>query len=280
MEEKKGRVLTRKSLRIRLKRLINSVYRFIFFKYVYFFDSNMIVCNSEKDFRLKKLFTVNKRYLITEVVDHEVNDLLKKDGYFKILKCKLGVVSFNQLRSLNPGICPVYYNFMREMSNPAVPYSPDFFAHRMNAILLKKKPLTKKDKDELNLTMDLLKKSNEEVDEAITRLGGRPMLKSSDLKFQKKKRRALKKKSSNYLNDMRITSMVFLYCLQMRRNVTFITSDEDVVNLVFGLTEALADNWCLKAQVLEMLTEKDKNDIMGNKKIELFVDPLVLAKKE
>ena len=73
--------------------------------------------------------------------------------------------------------------------------------------------------------------------------------------------------------------MVFLYCLQMRRNVTFITSDEDVVNLVFGLTEALADNWCLKAQVLEMLTEKDKNDIMGNKKIELFVDPLVLAKK-
>ena len=257
------------------------IYRRFFYRTAYFFDTNMIISNSKLDRRLCKLITLNKSYFLTEKVNQETENLLSLKGYRRIIKANFKIVTFDALRKVNPEICPTYFNFIRQMNNPAVVLSPNFSAHRMNALLLKRGHLTKNDLEANNKIMDTLKESIELGEQEIKKLSildVRSMPEYTGMKFLKKKRIALKKKDPHYFNDLRSFSLALLYCLQNRVNVTFITADNDAVNLFYTLTEALSDQWALRNKVLNLLTDDDKKNILSGKTVEFTVNPFEQVK--
>jgi hypothetical protein len=268
-------------MRIRIRVIIigKQIYRFFAYKNNYFFDTNMVVSNSVKDKRLFWLFLKNKRRFLTDNINYEIKELLKKEQFRKINNSKFSVVSFNDLRESNPELCPLYYNYILQMNNPAVVYSPEFFVHQATAILLKKRKFTDKEKIANNLIMDRLKSFTEDLDLSMKDIKGEAMPKSSELKFHRKKRKAIRENDPNYFNDLRSFSLMLLYCLVKRENVTFYTSDSDAKNLFFTLTEAIAYQCALTAEILSLLSDDVKKHILSGESQTFFVDPLKLAEK-
>ena len=244
------------------------------FKNIYFFDTNMIISNSSNDKRFTKLFTLNSNYFVTEKINEETDNLLRKIGYRKVLKKNLIIINFDDLRQKSPNLCPVYYNFIVQLHNPAVIKSPDFWANRMNATLFLNGSYTEEEKIINNKIMDNLKDFYLKED---LKMNQRKYEKNSSLRFLKKKRMAIKQKESNYFNDLRSFSLMFLYCLEYKKNVTFVTSDSDAVNLFFNLTSGVAQQYVFKTKILSLITKEEKKDIVDGKELTIILNPDEIA---
>lgn len=273
----------------RIKDILVSYYRglcrLIHFKNAYFFDTNMVISNSVADSRLLKLFTLNKRFYLTEKNNEEIENLLATNKYRRLNSSKFDLMSFDKLRSINPTICPVYFNFILQMNNSAVPFSPDFFSSRINAILARKGKLMKKEKKILEKVSMMLKEFNERVDRSISDMSSRsPLLfrslpRLSENEFHRKKRKAIIGQDPNYFNDLRSLSLALLYCLAFEENTTFVTSDSDLVHLFFVLNEAISYQWALKTEVILLLNDQMKKDIISGKDIEFQLNILKITNK-
>ena len=99
------------------------------------------------------------------------------------------------------------------------------------------------------------------------------------IKYQTKKRDAIKKNDPNYLNDMRSFSLAFLYSILYKNNVIYITSDSDFIELFFILIEGVTDQFVLRTKILSLLSDNEKKDLYKGKPVNLFIDPEEHAKQ-
>jgi len=91
-----------------------------------FLDTNMIVSNEARpDKRIEKLHKHFTQYFVTDIVAKEVFDL-SANGLNRIFPYKYETVGFSKMREILPSLCPVYYNFISWMYNPANIAVPDF----------------------------------------------------------------------------------------------------------------------------------------------------------
>jgi len=241
---------------------------------VYFFDTNMIVSNSRSDLRVLKLFTLNKSYFIDDHLAEEIRLLKEKEGFRTILESKLQVMTFDDLRRKSPEICPLYYNFITAMHNPAIVWGQNFFAENTLAELMKGDWSSAEEKQKYEKAHGKimnhlheqveLKKKNKYRNEKLY-----DFIQSANFKSLKKKREAIKKNDPNYFNDLRCMSLALIYCLINKKNVTFVTADVDHINLLSNLTETLSQQQAFVYFTLSQLGEEGKKRLLKGDKTTL-----------
>ncbi len=241
----------------------------------YIFDTNMIVADKNIDNRYKKLFTINRNYWATETTFKESNILISDKGYKRILNRKIKKLSFGTLREYYPNTCPLYYNYITAMHNPAIVWGENFSAELIIKSLIKNGILTKKE-DKINrvVTSELRhKKYKEEENDDILKL-----LRKTNINNLSKKRNAIRKNDKNYFNDLKSLALSLLYCLQRKRNVTFVTSDSDFLNLIFDIFSEITQQSTFKVKILPLLDNDKKRDLMNKKKHTFFINSFEFTK--
>ncbi len=257
-------------------------YRIIRYRTAYFFDTNFIVLNTSEinDARLTKLRTISRKYFITESVDTESSGMLSSGKYSKRLKSPTQTVGFYDLYHKDLSICPVYYNFLGSIHNPASIFSDSFFAE----LLAAKIALGGKSQELIRLnnkTMDLIAKSLR----SDTHLyhGPKPdLLKKLDaikLTGLKKKRKAMRRKNVNYFNDMRSLSLSLVYALLHKENVKFVTADQDFVYFFFELLHAISQQIVFNEIALNTLGKEGVKKVFLGSKEAIFISKNLLMNK-
>lgn len=253
---------------------LGSMFISLRYKNVYFFDTNFIVSYKVKlDKRYKKLYTFGKNFYITEPIQREIGQLLQKPNFRKVFKGNLQTISFDDLYLSGQGICPVYYNFIGSMHNPANLGYIDFPLQLIFSKIIKKKEFSDEENKLYSRLMDKLIKTynyhSNELGMEHARVVGEACIKSI-----KKRKKGLKGKSKNYPNDLRNLATIFLYALLHRENVTFVTTDSDAVAYFFDWTSTLAQQITFQVKCLSELSKNDKEGmrmmVAGKKKALFF----------
>ena len=248
-------------------------------KNIIFLDTNMVVSNSElEDSRYNNISFSTENFFLPEKFKEEVEILLSNPGYRRINTSEFTTISFDQIRDISPEMCPVYYNFLIQMNNPAVVDSPNFFHSILESKMLKNKKLSKEEQKIMNLVSDKTKERNNAINEMFSKYGVE-WEDNSELRFLKKKRTAIKKSDPNYFNDIRSISLMLIYCLLKKKSATLLTSDVDLVELFFNLTESISAQSALKFTILPLLTDKHHKIISSGSKAEFTIDVKDLTEK-
>lgn len=241
----------------------------------YVFDTNMIVANQRADKRHLKLFTLNRNYWATETTFREANSLIFDKKYKRIFNHKLKELSFGKLREYYPNTCPLYYNYISAMHNPAIVWGENFDAELVVRSLIKNKTLTKEEEKINQIVSSRLsqKKYKEEDTDKVLRF-----LRKTNVNMLSKKREAIRKDDKNYFNDLKSLSLALLYCLQRKKNVTFITSDSDFLSIIFDLFATVIQQSTFSMKILPSLDDPKKRDLMNKKRITFFLDSFEFVK--
>jgi hypothetical protein len=242
------------------------IYRILKYENVYFFDTNIIVSNSQFDKRLTKLFTLNKKYFVDSHIRDEINTLKTTDGFRTVFKYDLKTVNFDDLRIVNPEICPIYYNFISAMHNPAIVWGQNFLSEGLISELMQGNwSSNDKKKEYEKLNIRILGELQKQVEIQRKKYGQHKLfnfINSVNFKSLKKKREAVKKNDPHYLNDLRAMSSALIYSLIYRKNVTFVTADTDHVSLMSNLIETLTQQMTFRTFILKRLSEDHKRRLI------------------
>lgn len=235
----------------------------------YIFDTNMIITRDKGDNRYKKLFTINRNYWATETTFKEVNAFISDKNYKQILNRKLKELSFRTLREYYPDTCPLYYNYISAMHNPAIVWGENFSAELIVKSLIKNGVLTNKEEKLNKVVISNLEKKKHKEEDAGNIL---KLLNEVNIRNLSKKRYAIRKGDKNYFNDLKSLALALLYCLQRKRNVTFVTSDSDFLNLIFDIFSTIIQQSTFNMKILSLLKNGKKGELMEKKKHTFFLD--------
>lgn len=241
----------------------------------YVFDTNMIITHDKVDNRYKKLITINRNYWATETTIKEADTLISDKKYKRILDRKVKELSFGTLREYYPNTCPLYYNYISAMHNPAIVWGENFSAELIVKSLIKNGVLTKEE-EKINrvVTSDLgQNKYKEEDSDNLLKL-----LREANISNLSKKRSAIRKDDKNYFNDLKSLTLALLYCLQRKRNVTLVTSDSDFLNLIFDIFSTVIQQSTFNVKILPLLDDDKKRDLMNKKRHTFFLDSFEFVK--
>ncbi len=259
-----------------LKKKIEFLFWSIFSRIKYgnaiFLDANMIMSNDPKsDGRIEKLYKRSTRYFLTDVIVKEVHDLAN-GGLNCIFPYKYKIVGFSKLREILPSLCPVYYNLISWMYNPANITSPEFHLHLLQSLKLRGRKLNKSQEKLYMRFMDHLKRGAENDINA----SGKPktlLAKHIDISaFQYFRKKIKNRGSKNLLNDYKNISTVLLFALLNKTNTVFVTADRDLLAIVLTLAESLAQGMTFPYFFLPTLTDQNKHDLFAGKYITRFLD--------
>ncbi len=260
------------------------VYRNIRYKTSYFFDTNFVITKeSEIDSRLKKMYLLSRRFFLTDFVKKEAEEKLQSSNFRRINNADYKTISFNSLYSQDSSICPVYYNFIGTMHNPAVLFSSEFSLQLLFAKIIKKRIFTSEE-NKLHTTImtKLIKKAESNLNEGgVIKTEHERVMDEANIRSLKKRKDGLRGKNKNYPNDIRNLALVFTYAILFKENVTFITADSDATALFFDWSSALIQQIVFNMKCLEELTKDDRADmralLQGRKKA-YFFDSMELSK--
>jgi len=235
-----------------------------------FLDTNMLIAKeAEIDKRIEKFNKFSGHYFITDAILKEVNDLSR--GLKQIFPYKINNVSFADLRQKFPSTCPVYYNFIFNMYNPANIASPDFPLHLLQSIKLRNRKLDKSQSQSYMRLMDRFKKGADNKTNSKGQLKS-PIAQQMDIgAFQYFQKKIKNRNSDNLLNDYKNISLALLYALLYKKNTVFVTADRDILAIVLTLAESLAQGMSFPYFFLPTLTSKDKRDLLAGKRITRFI---------
>lgn len=239
-----------------------------FYKNSYFLDSNFLIQKNDERYMI---FENNKRkFLVTEYIFDEINK--KRHNWQQILSPdRLGVIKFNDLRVKFPATCPVYYNFITSMHNPANICSPAFFIN-INFAVKEKYKLDDKRKYFNQLLISRFYKAHKNQ---INKLGNKKSewenyLNASFLK-KIKKRKSIKSKGDLYFNDYKNLSLILIYTLLNKTNSYFFTSDIDIFCNLFTWIDSMAHQLTFKTILLNQMGEEGKKELLKNKKLVFYI---------
>jgi len=254
------------------------------FKSECFLDTTNFIKSSGKMIpwkHLKSFFTLN---LITEKVHDEIQEKIQQGQNVDIKKFNVAkVISFEEMRLIFPDTCPLYYNFISCMHNPAILDSPIFYLEALFSQKAKNKILS--DQDEVTyqsayrLIMGKLE-SGRNINK-INAFGEKisdhdRYINESIVRRIKKKKEAINKPHHNALNDCKSLSLALIYCLKKGRNITYITSDIDNIANLYTWIDAISQQLTLKIIILNRIknwSEDEKNVFwQKGRPISLFID--------
>ncbi|MFA6375870.1 MAG: hypothetical protein WCX69_00510 [Candidatus Paceibacterota bacterium] len=262
----KGRYSNAEKFFIRILISIRCIYSIFRYNQAYIFDANMIISNKKLDKRYLKLLTINNNYWATETTIKEANNLIFNKKFKLINGHKIKKLSFAKLREYYPNTCPLYYNYISAMHNPAIVFDENFGLELITKSFIKKRNLTKNEEKLINKITSQLDRKSGGKDKIIT------VLRNANISNLRKKRKALKNNDANYLNDKKSLALSLLYCLQRKINVTFVTSDSDFLTLIFDIFSLVLQQANFSTQVLPMLNDNIKNDLLKNKSHTFFLN--------
>lgn len=117
----------------------------VLYKNSYFLDSNFLI--QKHDNRYKIFRNKTKKFLVTEYISNEISG--KENNWKNLIDPNnLKTINFDDLRSIFPATCPVYYNFIKSIHNPANICSNDFLINKNFAV--KERGKLNEDRKELN----------------------------------------------------------------------------------------------------------------------------------
>lgn len=237
-----------------------------------FLDTNMIMSSDQKpDERIEKLHRHSFQYFITDVISKEIRDL-ENSGLNRIFPHKYKIVGFSKLREILPSLCPIYYNLISWMYNPANITSSEFYLHLLQSLKLRGRKLNKSQEKLYMKFMDRLKRGAENNINA----SGKPktlLAKHINISaFQYFRKKIKNRNSENLLNDYKNISTVLLFALLNKTNTVFVTADRDLLAIVLTLAESLAQGMTSPYFFLPTLTDQDKHNLFTGKHITRFLN--------
>jgi hypothetical protein len=260
------------SLQKKIEFLFWSVLSRIKYDKAIFLDTNMITLRkSEVDKRIEKLNNCSGHYFITDIVAKEVNDL-ENNGVNRLFPYKYRVVGFSKLREALPSLCPVYYNLISYMYNPANITSQEFLLHFLQYLKLRGRKLTKLQEKLYMRFMNRLKRAAEDK---LDDFGNPKSLLAEHIDigaFQYFQKKIKNRNSENLLNDYKNVSTILLFALLNKINTVFITADRDILAVVLTLAESLTQGMTFLRFLLPTLSNQDTRDLFSGKHITRFID--------
>ena len=126
-------------------------------KNIIFLDTNILINLKDKndDERIKKLNLRKNKIFITEIVNIEINNLLKNKNYKKLININPTIIYFEDIRKFHPEFCSLYYNGISYMNNPAI-INGDTFLKEMLFTLSSIEKQTTEYKKTSNIVSDFL----------------------------------------------------------------------------------------------------------------------------
>lgn len=241
-----------------------------------FFDTNFLIVdsNNKLDGRYNILLHFSKK-IITETVADEVDVSVSSGKYKRISNMKFQtILKFEEFRAKNPNLCPLYYNLISWMHNPAIFNSASFHLNsylREHVIDKKAFPRGEKIQQKLakhfeseHLKLGGLLIGNDSMRKEWNKLG------KIELSALSKKRVAIRKKDPNYFNDLKFISLSVLYMIEKKKNVTIYSADSDLVQLIFYFFSSFANEWTFKTLILDKV--KKDNITFDMSSIEFYFD--------
>lgn len=231
-----------------------------------FLDTSILVSRPEEmDDRISTLSFMDQQLCITETVKSELTEKIQR-GFKLILKKRFKLVRFEDLRSKNPAICPVYYNFISAMHNPAMLHMDDFLPEMILGQITRK-DMSKKildyysskiatERDSTNISSDRLKFK----------------LADSELKNWRKKKSAFTRGEDNYFNDLRTLSLIFAYGLSKKVNIRIVTADSDFPINMIKWAAAIVHELTFKSMIIKALSKEQYQKILNNELVTVYLD--------
>lgn len=232
-----------------------------------FFDTSVLISYTGKDDgRISTLSLANQDLNITETIEKEFDEKIKT-GFKSILNKHLKVISFERLRSKYPDACPLYYNYLSAMHNPALLHMEEFLSEMSLHNEKKTGEISNDDKLIRNirsnrLAQDIIQ-ANKEGNHILQKLS------ENELNNFRKKRTAYSKDTPNYFNDLRNLALIFLYALKENRNVRIITADSDLPVNMLTWASAMIHELVFKSIILKNLSTSDQKRILNGEKVSL-----------
>lgn len=264
--------------------LFRDLHAYIKYGRTFVFDTNFLIRGLEEpaDKRYRKLFFCFSTKLTTETAVEEKDLLLATGNYVDIGYKKIEVLSFEDIRKDIPYLCPLYYNYLSWMHNPASFMSDDFHLHSF----LREDIIDGKKIADRNVLSKLINHLNASRDVQTKLLEDNPsfddewevMCRAETGAF-KKKRTAIKKSDTHYFNDLKFTSLSLFYVLNKNRNITILTADSDFVNLVLTFWDSFTNECAFKAEILEKISKEGITFSENSTKINLSAASLYKRKE-
>lgn len=266
-----------------LPRIFYKIVAFIKNRHAYFFDANIITRPIyDIDNRLKKLFTWNKSYFVSEDVYNEAREQITNKKFTRILDKGLCIINLEDLRCRHPEICPLYYNFISKMYNSATINSPAFSFNKFIAQRARGHMTDDYEKKSLMKIMNNVVKSKNNIMNIFgeTKADFEKTIDKSFFISFKKKRQAIKTNPEKFFNDYKNLSLALIYCLLEQKSVTLVTADHDMVANFYTLIDAISQEVTFKKIILDKLGGNEKREIMDGRKITYYIDKKEFDKTE
>jgi len=257
----------------------------IVYNTVYFLDTNILISlNNHQDARKRKLFCFLKKIVVSENIDCEVIKKVNENSNFK-KNIEYKVASINTIKEKYPEACPVYYNAIAGMNNPAIINSPSFQFENYLFPMIKGKKVNHLNSEkywmrmmdavkrglgkEINILNEVRSEREQLIDEAF-------------FHAIKKKKKKLNGGGEININDLKNLANAFCYSIFYKKNVVFVSADRDVVYLFLTLIDHFIQQMVFMRLILEKIsTEGDfKNRIWGGEKINIFLEKDIFDKEE
>lgn len=244
-----------------------------------FIDTNLILLKStELEMRPQKFRKFLRNYFITESIEKEISDL---DGYgfSRIFPHAYKIIRFSQLRKINPSLCPVYYNLIASMYNPANITSSEFTLHMLQSLKLRNRNLSRAQN---TLYMKYMNRIKNGAISKVDKDGNPKTVFAEHLDisfFQYFQKKVKNRNSDNLLNDYKNISLSLLFTLVYKTNTVFLTADRDLLAIIFTLIESIAQELAFHQLILPTLSDNEKHSLFLGKHITRFLDFKELQEK-
>lgn len=262
-----------KNLCIRIKNQLLEIYKDIeskiFYRDSYFLDANFLIPHDDN--RHEALKRKRGDFFVTEYISDEIKKK-NQDLQNTLSPKELTVVKFDNLRLNFPATCPVFFNFIKGMYNPANICSPDFFINKNFAV----KENNKTNKERIDFNQVLISRFYKGHENKFNKLGKKKddwenYLNSSFLS-RLKKRKNKKNKGGTFFNDYRNLSLILIYTLLYRRNVYYYTADIDIFCDLFSWLDSMSHQLTFKTMLLNQMRDEGKMALLKKKKLVFHLD--------
>lgn len=234
-----------------------------------FLDTNVVMSQNKDLVHRVKLLESEMLFYVTDIVDMESQHMIRNQ-FCKSINVR-NVISFSQMRLENPALCPVYYNLIASMYNPANLASPDFVLQMLQSLKLRGKKMTKNNNDVYSKLMQRLKISS---DRTVHEDGTKkiPLAKEIDKgAFHYFRKRVKNKESISLMNDYRNLATMLIYSLLEETDIVFITADRDTLVIVITLAESIAQYMAFVTLIFGELSDSDIAKIMDRGRVMRFL---------
>lgn len=241
----------------------------LFYKKTFFLDSNFLIPKNDR--RHKILRNKGRKFLVTEYIFNEINK--KNNDWQKIISPnRLNIINFEDLRINFPATCPLYYNFIKSMHNPANICNPDFFINKNFAVKEKHKLTNERIDFNQVLISRFYKGHKNEFNKLGKKKGDWENYLNASFLSRLNKRKSLKNKGTLFFNDYKNLSLILVYTLLNRRNSYFFTSDIDIFCNLFTWIDSMAHQTALKIILLNQMKEEGKTELLKGKKLVFYIN--------